>query len=48
MQSKYITEHGIKIKKMQTKYEDMHNSSTFEKINSGLEETLVEKKKKIC
>lgn len=46
MQSKYITEH-IKIKKRETKYEDIHKSSTFKK-NSGLEETLVkgEKKKK--
>lgn len=47
MQSKYITEHDIEIKKMETKYEDIHKSSTFKKINSGLEETLVEEKKKI-
>lgn len=44
MQSKYITEHDIKITKMETKHEDIHESSTFKKINSGLEETLVEKK----
>lgn len=46
MQSKYITEHDIKIKKMETKYEDIHKSSTFKKINSGLKETLVEGEKK--
>lgn len=44
MQSKYITEH-IKIKKRETKYEDIHKSSTFKK-NSGLEETLVKGGKK--
>lgn len=44
MQSKYITEHDIK---METKYEDINKSSTFKKINSGLKETLVEGKKKI-
>lgn len=45
MQIKYITEHDIKIK-METKYEDIHKSSTFKKINSKLEETLFEEIKK--
>lgn len=45
MQRKYITEQDTKIRIMETKYKDINMSSSFKKINSGLEETLVEKKK---